>query len=321
MINTPHLIAEGGYGCVFSGSIDYDIIKDIKITSEHSHFIYKLYKDVSERDIEWENAILINKIDKKQKYFIYPIHSGNIAFKDLNLSSSNTSKCTLINYKNRLIPIVTIPYFGNDIFHYIRHNNLNLKDYIKLILPILKAVKLLNSKGFIHQDLKYNNIMFHNNSSKIIDFGMMQKTNEVFNEELNDFLYSENWLNPPEYKIITNTNNILSAFFKSINRKLNVTDKNTIQELIIQNYYSYQQYEDLFNKYIKYIHQKPSLINKYASKVDIYQLGLTFIYLLQFINIDSDAIKLHSIFKNMIHPDPRKRLAIQTAYNKLLSLI
>ena len=48
---------------------------------------------------------------------------------------------------------------------------------MKLFVQILKGLKAIHEKNFVHRDIKTNNIVLHNNVAKIADFGLSKSLN------------------------------------------------------------------------------------------------------------------------------------------------
>jgi len=58
---------------------------------------------------------------------------------------------------------------GGDLYTRAPYTEVNAR---RVLRPILRAVAYLHQQGFIHRDLKMENVMFHGDTVKIIDFGL-----------------------------------------------------------------------------------------------------------------------------------------------------
>ena len=189
---------------------------------------------------------------------------------------------------------------------------IKMKQYFNqnLIIIILKGIinglLYLHQRNIIHRDIAPDNIMIDkNNNIKITDFGI---------SKLNQF-YNNNNINNNQF-ININTNTINKPNLTTIGR---------------EEYISPEIYQSYKNK---------QFLAKYDFKTDIYSLGVTMFYLMNFLlpfiyeentmkkvrtNIFIDPNKynqqLIKMVMNMLEENPKKRPSCQDLFNDLGNLI
>ena len=205
-------------------------------------------------------------------------------------------------------------YGGQDLYIIADYNKkIKFKEIFFSLSNIFESIILLNSKELIHFDIRLPNILYNDNTTKLIDFGLLLKYNEIESE----FMNSSRFEYPPELNIY-NYNNLCD---------FNIH----IEESIILN--KYPKYEILlleFKKYFDKIKEKFSNSNNIykknpiiKNKIDIYMLGTSIFELLRCLfetpgRVDLNIIELRNILNlahNMTHYDNNIRLSDVNAYS------
>ena len=177
IINGGKVIGSGSYGCVFKPALR------CKTSKKRYNGISKLLIS-READHEWNQLLQIKKIVKiipnYNKYFLLnnlekclpkKLHGNDLI--NLNkcivpLKYNNDINDNLHNYKMINMPNAGIPI--KDIIT--RKPELLYKINILLINLLKNAIIPMNKLGLYHCDLKSDNILYKNNSIKIIDWGL-----------------------------------------------------------------------------------------------------------------------------------------------------
>lgn len=95
-------------------------------------------------------------------------------------------------YKNEKYPFFVMPFYEKTLDELINENSLSFIKKITYSIQILSAVEYINSKGFIHRDLKPKNILVNNDALVLCDFGILKQI--------------EPWLEPGDYYEIDDYN-------------------------------------------------------------------------------------------------------------------
>jgi len=97
------------------------------------------------------------------------------------------------NWGKKNVAIVMEHCEGGDLYSRTPYSE---RDASKIVSQILSAVHYMHSKGIMHRDIKYENILFekttHDSKIKIIDFGLskIKKENNELNNDMAGTLYS-----------------------------------------------------------------------------------------------------------------------------------
>lgn len=313
-------VAMGAYGCVLTPAprtvqCSEKLITVSKIAGAAAE-VGKLFINTFERDSEIANAKIIAKIDPLQKCFVYPTVAC-FTTPQLLARDPDAVKCTIVNQNEALIPMLKMPYAGVSLLNYINNNRMTTRDFIRAMIPTITGLKLIAANRIIHQDIKYNNIMYYKKQFKLIDFGLMVTCDTVLSPK-NDWLYADKWQYPPEYTFYVqyarlpqvDPRFILSEFLGALKITMEKRDKSRIDELIIPGLFSYGEYEKEFIKYYAAVLKNKELLQKNTHKVDTYSMGITLLYILQFLEPDANPAvnaAYKEILKGMLRPDARKR--------------
>jgi hypothetical protein len=317
------LVSQGAYGCVLDADVGcYDRIVISKVPTK----IYtKVFEEVSETDIEWNNSIIISKIDPNFNNFIYSYEKCFTTYNEL-LKDKSINKCNLnlLIDKNR-IGILKMPYGGIKIREYLNKYKITFKNFINSIISLFEGVVKLNNANMIHQDIKLDNILYTHSINKwrYIDYGLMVEKKDIYSG-INDFMTQctkiNCFLTPPEYRIYHNVYNIYNTEYEMKDIKLYNIDKQTINE-IYNTFISSNEYKRIlldFEKYANQLTNKKSEFLKLANKIDIYSLGLLLMYLTTLIHTDN--IEYRNLIIEMIYPDPRNRITPEKALERIIAI-
>ena len=172
-------IDSGGFGCVFSPAL--------KCRGKKTRT-----KGISKLSFLEDSNIEFNTLKNVQKYLSkIPNYEKYFLIKDItkcipdNLSASDKNqfdKCfsltergitsTNINRKLQELSIINMPYGGVNLDIVVDKQIITIKKYNNLLQTLLKkAIVPMNNKKIYHFDIKSMNILYKNNSVKIIDFG------------------------------------------------------------------------------------------------------------------------------------------------------
>ena len=169
------LIGEGGFGSVFMAEQETPVVRKVALK------IIKLGMDTKQ---------VIARFEAERQALAMMDHP-NIA-RVLDAGATDTGR----------------PYFvmelvkGIAITEYCNQRHLNVKERLKLFIPVCKAVQHAHQKGIIHRDLKPSNVMvtLHDGVPvpKVIDFGIAKATNARLTEHT---LFTEyrQLIGTPEY--------------------------------------------------------------------------------------------------------------------------
>lgn len=341
---------EGTYGCAFSPSpaciTDETTIG--KVPSDKSKAIAKVFLKKQAMNVEWDLSKQIQKIDPKQKSFLYPLSQCDTTVAELK-KDPDAARCSYTrSYKDpTILPMVKMTKGGMTLEKYVKKNNVSLTDFVGAVLPVLGGIRKLNKAKMVHNDLKFNNILYDPDTfeTKIIDFGLMIPEKDAFDILKNVDVRSKYWLHPPEYlaesfvrnlpyfeypvkrharKIVADVMKMLDIFFDSTTK---IRLKDTLVNKVFE---SYCEYEEEFTKYLlngvlnkRRGQESIDYMTKYANKIDIYSLGISMMYLGDYLYFMSskEEDKFYAVLKHFVHPDPRKRPGPTKAAKLLKSLV
>jgi hypothetical protein len=183
------VIGSGGFGCVFKPALK------CKDSNQRTDGISKMLLNKDAKD-EWDEItkvkVIISKIPNNDKYFLIDNMNKCKPDKLNNEDKTNLQSCSSlsksginsfnINFKLDNVEIINMPDGGVDIrsifeFTYIKFEIVNAS----LINLLIHGIIPMNNLGLFHNDLKGENILYKNEQSRIIDWGLasIQKNNEI----------------------------------------------------------------------------------------------------------------------------------------------
>jgi len=321
---------EGNFSCVYHPNPLCQRKID-QIPHKSTDMIGKIIRPI-DSVIEWANAKELHTIDPKQNYFIYPQELCEIIPKQTSI------KCNLVK-KDQRMNMLKIPYANHTLIQdCMRHKKkISLLEFIPKLYHLFKGIELLHKNDLIHQDIKINNVVSDKTRIRLIDFGISIHIKDVFDLEKNAVYINNDYpIHPPEYRYFSR--------YYYLQKKIETPALFIENEWYLQNYivpenklhnldlykifYSFEQYtakiQALFDQLKDYT--KPQLqkvFTNYATKIDIYGLGVALLHVYPYIEIDKTTIskQYFTLIQNMINPNVFERYDTEQCLKTLQALI
>ena len=327
------VLGQGSFGCVLYPNVvcDYNQERYRPPTSEpmvskvfvKNDRYYKLEQAIARKIASW---------DPRGKYLIVPIES--CMTKRYHVEQNKAfSKCDEIPKDMDRFPQIVMPYAGDNLYNIITKYYINnskkfpVENWIRMLNNILLGVYVLIKNGYLHQDIKAENILVRNGIAKLSDFGLTVPYNEVYDYHKNERIDYSYYYYPPEYLFasyyykhkcydICNESDMLelwNEYITYIGPKAHINYLNYLNDDSIENklntiLYNYQQNpKEWFLRTINYI-----------DRIDLYSVGMTCVsieHLLDFSNISPECYnKYTTLVLGLIEPEVEKRFNIYQAY-------
>jgi serine/threonine protein kinase len=293
----------------------------------------KVFRRESDMEKELEFAKVLQEVDPAQKFFLYPIAHCATNVGEVR-KDRDATKCSYVQdavqNSTHMLYMVTMVKGGSTVEDHVMKHRLTPAEFVAVITPVFEAVRKLSKHGYVHHDLKFDNMLYNDAHKKthVIDFGLMQRMKTLFHPDNNRYIFSNYWLHPPEYRIAQRlydkplyhpTKDDFRSDVESIGETLDIyfddSAPTTLRDLIIQQVFNNRicEYEEEYINYASSIWRakgsKTRAMYKHADKVDIYSIGITIVYLSQFLEFPSNLARAEWMqkLKIFVHPDPRKR--------------
>jgi len=187
--NGGQVIGAGGYGCVFKPALKCEG------SNNRTTGISKMLSN-KDAEVEWKEISnvksIILKIPNNHKYFLLGdmnICKPNLLSEDdkKNMEICNSLSRIGLNAKNinnnlSKVKIINMPDGGKDIHEIFSKNNVKFQTLNASLIDLLKnGIIPMNNLGLFHNDLKGENILYKDEHSRIIDWGLasIQKGNKI----------------------------------------------------------------------------------------------------------------------------------------------
>ncbi len=347
-------IGSGSYGCAIKPGFSCSLNNEIVDKS-----ISKLFS----KEMAYKEEVEINRkvalLDKNNKFTLKMISNCQITPAYINSNVSNINNCKIIENQPKIYQIV-YEYGGMDLHklfiqsHIISaYPNLNIYDFLKKVIEILKGLELLLKNGLVHRDIKMENILYNGEKIILIDFGLLTTVDEVYNERNLELYYDldnkifhypseivllaglllKRELSDTTTPLIHSFLNLVAYFIKSYKNKFNQTPE-YLREIERLNSYLFAK-STAYNSYFKATYNKEtiSLFNMdeitltIAKKFDIYQIGIVIyeliIAMITIYNpneIKKIPLGIFQLLREMLEPNPLERIGITEAISKYSKL-
>ena len=250
----------GSYGCVFKPTIP---CKDSSKTILNDQYLMK----VDKKPIDGKLLEVLKK-DRDNKYFIYPIAQCEV--KNEEIKNHKDGKYCKLDFGANPIGYYMIDG-GKDLTKWSKQTLYD--NFPKIMKHLLKAIKILSAGGYIHFDIKPDNIVMGDDlSPKLIDFGITKK----YNDPVGEFGKYEDM-----YKYHPPFINLLQINGKKI-KEAKKTPKSRFDEICKEQSINEASFDTMFDAVNE---NMPTYFEQYVKpdlhKIDIWSLGMTFKELLK----------------------------------------
>jgi serine/threonine protein kinase len=323
-------IASGSYGCVIKPGYNCD-----NNNFPLNKTVSKLFSDKNEWNYEIKQNRKISEIDKLNTFTVKMLNSCEISKKYINNNVKNISKCSIIEYDENIYQIV-YEDGGYDLRELFSHNELferfpdfNIRDFLLKLRNIFDGLYKIELLGLCHRDIKLDNLLFNGDKISLIDFGLMEKKAELFNDDnLHIYIRSNIYYYPNEIKLYgikklklsfnnmrLNSLNLIEMLEEFILNNKKITSNqlylNEIRKIIEKIRKDTYEYLEFFKK------TKHNFDLKRFEKIDVYLLGVVLIEVLAYIAIYLPITLIKQEFfvlvSQMLEIDPYKRISMLEA--------
>lgn len=215
-------------------------------------------------------------------YFMLPIKGGQIdKYKFVEKFNENIHyNIKWLNNSNKYFKIINDLVKNNEPIYQIVYQQgkkikLNWNEFDEKIFNILEALKLSNSNGFYFDDLKIENLIYHDDKIKIIDFSQPINTNESFDNIVKQIIDSK--LNTIYYFPFNTICNILLYENLNILKYIGGPNKNNdyypilyLNRIEFNNNVNYK-----YNIIINYINLLKKYIPEYKTNLNLINFNLS----------------------------------------------
>jgi serine/threonine protein kinase len=321
------LLSQGGYGCVFSPSINCNGKESSK------KFISKIQKN----DFSADNEILVGNIVSKHKdyrqYFAPVINTCSVNVSKIQTQGLGECNIMTENANLDLFLMMKIRFIeGSVLSTFITENKnsaLIFSSFINIYTHLLKSIDILIQQKVVHFDLKGANIVYDKNTETpiVIDFGLSIPMNILLDDEE---YYRYFYIYAPDYYVWPLEVHFLN-FIENIDpepTKENI--KNLVDEFVennsainklspsFQKKYKISAIEELS----KYLNQPQKQVKEkiltYWDTWDNYSISIMYLKYIDLLFGNDVQIEENQFIKFMIktmlqniHPDPNKRISVK----------
>jgi serine/threonine protein kinase len=327
-MNGGALLSQGGYGCVFSPSINCDGKESSK------KYISKIQKNDFSADNEIRIGETISKNKDSYEYFAPVIKSCPIDISEIKTEGLDDCKIITSQRKIQKFLMMKIRFINGSILSSFitenKNSSLIFSSFVNIYQHLLKGLQILVKERIVHFDLKGPNIVYNNETEKpiIIDFGLSIPIDELIKSEQ---YYRYFYIYAPDYYIWP-----LEVHF--LNYIENVDEEPTLEtiehlskEFVKKNSAINKLSESFQNKYIESsISELKKYLNKPAKHVkrlilkswktwDNYSISVMYLKYIETLFGNDRGLSTNHYVKFMIqtllqniHPNPEKRIHIDT---------
>ena len=316
-----HFIGQGKHGCLFSPPFQptegsFVPVPDVAPSLVSEASLGKIFTSETYFKKELELAERVASIDPRQHWFIYPVASSTATLSAVAHLTSD--ECNALNSllkkktkRSADVPIyqLVMPFGGKTVLELCEkavasRTKLPASWALNVVHKCLLGVQHLLEAGFVHQDIKADNIVIdESGNAKLIDFGLMVERAVCFDKSKNGYLKSGYYLHPPEYR----TGRTSSA----------------IEQAKLENYISCDDTTDMWTLYLRFMPkhaQEQALTASFEAATpddistrytpDAYAIGLLMLDMSPAVHVNAQYSELCS---SLIHPNPFERAGITRA--------
>lgn len=325
-------VGEGSYGCVFSPPPKCNEKKQNKTTSRG--LIGKVFRHTDNAHDERKQQDIVHLIDPTGDFTIPLIGECTVSvFKD----TDEVLKCRLISKAGIRDKYAQLVYKkGGQDLNDVAKSMANATDlrrknaFVRMFFalrPIIAGVGKVHSAGYVHSDLKLDNMLWDDKTRKLtlIDFGLMTKVGDVFNKTNKELLLYPYLSYPPEFVLYglslqhkPRYPDFEKQFLKSLSHYLKMHKYIVVAKEELPHVFS-----DVRVATKGFVQRVANEFRQFTSKVDLYSLGISFLLLYDtMIQKETKATTtIKEFLLKIAHFNPYKRYSVEQALVEYDSIV
>ena len=321
---TKNLIGNGGYGCVVQPPFISNkyVAKYIEYTNPSDKDVGKLFiVDNRSSNFFKKELQILSAVD-----IIDPNHTFTVAVKGANvieaslITEKKIQDCLEIKSNANKIYQIIFENGGKEI-NQIKDHSIPFTVFLKMLKIFLTGMQKLKSFGFVHQDIKLDNVLISDSKIALIDFGIAQEANKIFTQENKYILENLTVHRPPEYYIASRSLKTTESTNQFLHNLQSIADDltETYYKKIL-NYKSYENAKIEINNFVKETRDNNMSFqdvfnNDMAYKADMFGLSILLRVLvtkIDFIETTKtiDKTLFSNIYKMTSQLNPNKRVSV-----------
>lgn len=260
-------LGKGAYGCVFSPPIPCANKAYNAEIQKNAKGVGKIFSDPYKAEDEMASSYKFSALDSEGLYIVPLVGNCQVTKSDIIKSDQDYNMCEFTKRSNpklkaylkqfnplqkpdkRFVQLI-YKYKGvaldQFLFNDPSRNSMYLNTYLDYIINLANGVKLLQTNGYAHMDIKPDNVVIINKDTPnenmlLIDLGLADKYNTIYQLKLSKhILYHNSTHYPPEFQIYTYFmelahDNTLMKLIEILKLSNNIED--TIETIITQEPY------------------------------------------------------------------------------------
>ena len=338
-MNTPKIVGQGSYGCVYDPSIKCKTGQGRGI--DYTDKVSKVLSKTNAEDEQTEYT-KIEKADPESKYYLGKPVLCDPA--ETALTEDIIQKCPVL-YKPSTSKLLIMKNGGLNISTYVKSiasKPITYKPKFEIFLfkmhHMLLAVQNLLDNNLVHHDLKGQNMVYNENTGEInlIDFGLLRDTDAVIHNSKNNinrlsvahwsFPFECNFLNKKKYTAFVGFSVAeKNAWYQHLKSELSMSKLNrSLQGSAICNFFqniglTKDEMDAWLKDYFDFLVSMPNyetFLNKSVETIDLYGVGLAFREIYKFGKkfMDDELVeKLKKFADSLLDPNLTRRYTVDNA--------
>jgi hypothetical protein len=314
-------VASGSYACTFSPPMSCGPSTRSKmLKSRNQQKIGKVFEDTDDALREAEIQRIIHAVDPQNTFTVKYVGRCKVA----SISPQDEiDACDKDIQKDRNMQLI-YGYGGKDLWNVIgttkgaRVNDTFVRLFLKFE-PLFRGVSRLNSMGYLHLDIKLENIVYDGHKLSLVDFGLMNTKSQMLNKAQKALLSYDYPYYPPEFKFL--------SVIRTINPQ---TDFLKFKTFFMRNFGVIAVKEEslihreLERFFASYIFQTDRSLDgeRLLDKADIYSVGVSLMILYSYIvqRDDYRTYIIHDLIKDMVNCNPYERPSWEEIMRRILEI-